>query len=91
MFLIFPHFCLGRGLIDMAKNQAMADAFQRLGTSWNFTMTDRNNFKTVFFDPLLFVDLTSNINHIYFSYRHKTDSGPSTVGLGREELVCDGG
>ncbi|XP_038571463.1 phospholipid-transporting ATPase ABCA1 isoform X1 [Micropterus salmoides] len=32
VFLIFPHFCLGRGLIDMAKNQAMVDAFQRLGT-----------------------------------------------------------
>lgn len=31
VFLIFPHFCLGRGLIDMAKNQAMADAFKRLG------------------------------------------------------------
>uniref|UniRef100_A0A8B9GPW6 P-type phospholipid transporter n=1 Tax=Astyanax mexicanus TaxID=7994 RepID=A0A8B9GPW6_ASTMX len=31
VFLIFPHFCLGRGLIDMAKNQAMADALQRLG------------------------------------------------------------
>uniref|UniRef100_A0A8C7NR11 P-type phospholipid transporter n=1 Tax=Oncorhynchus mykiss TaxID=8022 RepID=A0A8C7NR11_ONCMY len=31
VFLIFPHFCLGRGLIDMAKNQAMLDAFQRLG------------------------------------------------------------
>lgn len=31
VFLIFPHFCLGRGLIDMAKNQAMADAFRRLG------------------------------------------------------------
>ncbi|XP_074524779.1 phospholipid-transporting ATPase ABCA1 isoform X2 [Halichoeres trimaculatus] len=32
VFLIFPHFCLGRGLIDMAKNQAMSDAFQRLGS-----------------------------------------------------------
>ena len=31
VFLIFPHFCLGRGLIDMAKNQAISDAFQRLG------------------------------------------------------------
>lgn len=89
MFLIFPHFCLGRGLIDMAKNQAMADAFQRLGTetSCNFTTMDRNNFKTLSFDSLLF---TSNINHIYFSYRYKTDCGPPTVGLGREELVCDG-
>ncbi|XP_041914079.1 phospholipid-transporting ATPase ABCA1 isoform X1 [Alosa sapidissima] len=43
VFLIFPHFCLGRGLIDMAKNQAMADAFQRLGAkqsldplAWDF-------------------------------------------------------
>ncbi|KAJ7993337.1 hypothetical protein DPEC_G00271380 [Dallia pectoralis] len=35
VFLIFPHFCLGRGLIDMAKNQAMSDAFQRLGVEQN--------------------------------------------------------
>ncbi|XP_062967298.1 phospholipid-transporting ATPase ABCA7 [Cynocephalus volans] len=32
VFLIFPHFCLGRGLIDMVRNQAMADAFERLGS-----------------------------------------------------------
>ncbi|XP_062038302.1 phospholipid-transporting ATPase ABCA7, partial [Lepus europaeus] len=31
VFLIFPHFCLGRGLIDMVQHQALADAFQRLG------------------------------------------------------------
>lgn len=31
VFLIFPHFCLGRGLIDMVKNQAMADAFESSG------------------------------------------------------------
>uniref|UniRef100_A0A3Q3W1K1 P-type phospholipid transporter n=1 Tax=Mola mola TaxID=94237 RepID=A0A3Q3W1K1_MOLML len=29
VLLIFPHFCLGRGLIDMVKNQAMADALER--------------------------------------------------------------
>uniref|UniRef100_A0A8C6KHM0 ABC transporter domain-containing protein n=1 Tax=Nothobranchius furzeri TaxID=105023 RepID=A0A8C6KHM0_NOTFU len=29
VLLIFPHFCLGRGLIDMAKNQAMATLFIR--------------------------------------------------------------
>uniref|UniRef100_A0A3Q3L2S5 P-type phospholipid transporter n=1 Tax=Mastacembelus armatus TaxID=205130 RepID=A0A3Q3L2S5_9TELE len=39
VFLIFPHFCLGRGLIDMAKNQAMADAFQRLGTNRFYSCT----------------------------------------------------
>ncbi|XP_034038157.1 phospholipid-transporting ATPase ABCA1b [Thalassophryne amazonica] len=31
ILLIFPHFCLGRGLIDMVKNQAMADALERFG------------------------------------------------------------
>uniref|UniRef100_A0A9J8AQC3 P-type phospholipid transporter n=1 Tax=Cyprinus carpio carpio TaxID=630221 RepID=A0A9J8AQC3_CYPCA len=34
VFLIFPHFCLGRGLIDMVKNQAMADALERFGVPW---------------------------------------------------------
>ncbi|KAM9835346.1 phospholipid-transporting ATPase ABCA1-like [Syngnathus typhle] len=31
VLLIFPHFCLGRGLIDMAKNQAMANLFSNFG------------------------------------------------------------
>ncbi|XP_066576539.1 phospholipid-transporting ATPase ABCA1 [Amia ocellicauda] len=49
VFLIFPHFCLGRGLIDMVKNQAMADALERFGEnrfrsplSWD--MVGRNLF-----------------------------------------------
>ncbi|XP_037335370.2 phospholipid-transporting ATPase ABCA1-like [Pungitius pungitius] len=42
VLLIFPHFCLGRGLIDMAQNQAMATLFSGFGEdrfkdplSWN--------------------------------------------------------
>ncbi|KAM4611576.1 phospholipid-transporting ATPase ABCA1 [Polymixia lowei] len=31
VLLIFPHFCLGRGLIDMAKNQAMSTLFSSFG------------------------------------------------------------
>ncbi|CAG5929271.1 unnamed protein product, partial [Menidia menidia] len=31
VLLVFPHFCLGRGLIDMAKNQAMATLFSNFG------------------------------------------------------------
>ncbi|GAA6089614.1 phospholipid-transporting ATPase ABCA1 isoform X1, partial [Tachysurus ichikawai] len=49
VLLIFPHFCLGRGLIDMAKNQAMATLFLSLGEnrfedplSWN--MVGKNLF-----------------------------------------------
>ncbi|TRY62479.1 hypothetical protein DNTS_007141, partial [Danionella cerebrum] len=41
--LVFPHFCLGRGLIDMAMNQAVMDVYARFGEdysldpfSWNF-------------------------------------------------------
>uniref|UniRef100_UPI00358FEA38 phospholipid-transporting ATPase ABCA7 isoform X2 n=1 Tax=Myxine glutinosa TaxID=7769 RepID=UPI00358FEA38 len=31
IFLLFPHFCLGRGLMDMVKHQAVADALSRFG------------------------------------------------------------
>lgn len=31
VLLIFPHYCLGRGLIDMAINQAVTDIFTRFG------------------------------------------------------------
>lgn len=30
--LVLPHFCLGRGLIDMAMNQAVTDVYARFGT-----------------------------------------------------------
>lgn len=29
--LVLPHFCLGRGLIDMAMNQAVTDVYARFG------------------------------------------------------------
>ncbi|XP_068603937.1 retinal-specific phospholipid-transporting ATPase ABCA4-like [Brachionichthys hirsutus] len=43
VLLVFPHYCLGRGLIDMAMNQAVSDIYTRFGEdyspdpySWNF-------------------------------------------------------
>ncbi|TRZ04431.1 hypothetical protein DNTS_016086, partial [Danionella cerebrum] len=43
VLLAFPHFCLGRGLIDMAMNQAVTDVYARFGEEfsmdpfrWNF-------------------------------------------------------
>ncbi|KAM8882220.1 retinal-specific phospholipid-transporting ATPase ABCA4a isoform 2-T2 [Synchiropus picturatus] len=43
LLLVFPHYCLGRGLIDMAMNQAITDIYARFGEdyspdpfSWNF-------------------------------------------------------
>ncbi|XP_036935188.1 retinal-specific phospholipid-transporting ATPase ABCA4a isoform X3 [Acanthopagrus latus] len=35
VLLIFPHYCLGRGLIDMAMNQAVTDIFARFGEEYN--------------------------------------------------------
>lgn len=35
--LVFPHFCLGRGLMDMAKNQAMANLYKNLGETSTHT------------------------------------------------------
>ncbi|EDV22374.1 uncharacterized protein TRIADDRAFT_10137, partial [Trichoplax adhaerens] len=39
VFLIFPNYCMGRGIMDLAKNQLMADVFSRFG---------ENNFKNPF-------------------------------------------
>ncbi|XP_051260057.1 retinal-specific phospholipid-transporting ATPase ABCA4-like isoform X1 [Dicentrarchus labrax] len=32
--LVLPHFCLGRGLIDMAMNQAVTDVYARFGEEY---------------------------------------------------------
>uniref|UniRef100_A0A8B9RF54 ABC transporter domain-containing protein n=1 Tax=Astyanax mexicanus TaxID=7994 RepID=A0A8B9RF54_ASTMX len=46
VLLIFPHFCLGRGLIDMAKNQAMATLFSedRFKDPLGWDMVGKNLF-----------------------------------------------
>lgn len=31
LLVVFPHFCLGRGLIDLALSQAVADVYARFG------------------------------------------------------------
>ncbi|XP_029955495.1 retinal-specific phospholipid-transporting ATPase ABCA4-like [Salarias fasciatus] len=35
VLLVFPHFCLGRGLIDMAMNQALTDVYARFGEEYS--------------------------------------------------------
>uniref|UniRef100_A0AAQ4QS35 P-type phospholipid transporter n=1 Tax=Gasterosteus aculeatus aculeatus TaxID=481459 RepID=A0AAQ4QS35_GASAC len=37
LLLIFPHYCLGRGLIDMAMNQAVTDIYARFDPyNWDY-------------------------------------------------------
>lgn len=31
LLIVFPHFCLGRGLIDLALSQAVTDVYARFG------------------------------------------------------------
>ncbi|KAI5138284.1 Phospholipid-Transporting Atpase Abca1 [Manis pentadactyla] len=70
VFLIFPHFCLGRGLIDMVKNQAMADALERFGEnrfvsplSWD--LVGRNLFAMAV-EGLVFFLITVLIQYRFF-------------------------
>ncbi|XP_035980943.1 retinal-specific phospholipid-transporting ATPase ABCA4 isoform X2 [Fundulus heteroclitus] len=35
VLLVFPHYCLGRGLIDMAMNQAVTDIYARFGEDYS--------------------------------------------------------
>uniref|UniRef100_A0A3Q2PPB9 P-type phospholipid transporter n=1 Tax=Fundulus heteroclitus TaxID=8078 RepID=A0A3Q2PPB9_FUNHE len=73
VFLIFPHFCLGRGLIDMAKNQALADAFQRLGTNtptldplqWDFV---GKNLFAMAAEGVIFFIFTILLQYKFFIY-----------------------
>lgn len=43
MLLAFPHYCLGRGLIDMAMNQAVAEVYSRFGEPWVLMMLHTAN------------------------------------------------
>ncbi|XP_063003331.1 phospholipid-transporting ATPase ABCA7 [Elgaria multicarinata webbii] len=69
-FLIFPHFCLGRGLIDMVKNQAMADAFERFGErpfvsplSWD--LAGKNMFAMAV-EGIIFFSFTLLVQYKFF-------------------------
>nr|XP_033774294.1 phospholipid-transporting ATPase ABCA1 [Geotrypetes seraphini] len=70
VLLIFPHFCLGRGLIDMVKNQAMADALERFGEnrfvspmSWD--LVGRNLFAMAI-EGVVFFIITLLIEYRFF-------------------------
>ncbi|KAL7396790.1 hypothetical protein ABVT39_011869 [Epinephelus coioides] len=89
VFLIFPHFCLGRGLIDMAKNQAMADAFQRLGTKqtldplqWDFV---GKNLFAMAAEGVVFFIFTILLQYKFFIHFRPWWSEPQMPPLGPED------
>ncbi|XP_047443764.1 phospholipid-transporting ATPase ABCA1 isoform X2 [Mugil cephalus] len=89
VFLIFPHFCLGRGLIDMAKNQAMADAFERLGTKqtlnpleWDFV---GKNLFAMAAEGVVFFIFTVLLQYKFFIRFRPWWSEPEIPPLGPED------
>ncbi|MBN3310240.1 ABCA4 protein, partial [Amia calva] len=67
VLLIFPHFCLGRGLIDMAKNQATATIFARFGEDrfqypLKWDVVGKNLF-AMFIEGILFFTFTLLIQY----------------------------
>ncbi|XP_072275957.1 retinal-specific phospholipid-transporting ATPase ABCA4 isoform X2 [Pyxicephalus adspersus] len=59
LLLIFPHFCLGRGLIDLAMNQAVTDVYARFGEEHT-----TNPFQWEFLGKNIFAMLVEGI--VYF-------------------------
>uniref|UniRef100_A0AAY4AA33 P-type phospholipid transporter n=1 Tax=Denticeps clupeoides TaxID=299321 RepID=A0AAY4AA33_9TELE len=97
VFLIFPHFCLGRGLIDMVKNQAMADALERFGENrfrsplaWD--MVGKNLFAMAV-EGVVFFCIT-----VLIQYRFCIKAGLVPIGeededvaRERQRILCGGG
>ncbi len=71
----------------MAKNQAMADAFQRLGNFTKHSVTDKKIF-------LLYLLTTVRFKFEFILYlyvnRNQTESESFILGFCREEPVCNG-
>uniref|UniRef100_A0AAY4A4D9 P-type phospholipid transporter n=1 Tax=Denticeps clupeoides TaxID=299321 RepID=A0AAY4A4D9_9TELE len=100
VFLIFPHFCLGRGLIDMVKNQAMADALERFGENrfrsplaWD--MVGKNLFAMAV-EGVVFFCITVLIQYRFCIKQHKFPLKPigeedEDVARERQRILCGGG
>lgn len=53
VLLLFPHFCLGRGLIDMAMNQAVTEVYARFGQYHHTVINCSLNKSTLSVVPML--------------------------------------
>uniref|UniRef100_A0A671TWL4 P-type phospholipid transporter n=1 Tax=Sparus aurata TaxID=8175 RepID=A0A671TWL4_SPAAU len=88
VLLIFPHFCLGRGLIDMVKNQAMADALERFGENrfrspLEWDMVGKNLFAMAVEGVVFFV-ITILIQYRFFIKPRYTPLGEEDEDVARE-------
>ncbi|GAA6093024.1 phospholipid-transporting ATPase ABCA1b [Tachysurus ichikawai] len=91
VLLIFPHFCLGRGLIDMVKNQAMSDALERFGENrfcspLEWDMVGKNLFAMAV-EGMVFFIITVLIQYRFFIKPRAVHPKLSPIGEEDEDVA----
>ncbi|GFN96696.1 ATP-binding cassette sub-family a member 1 [Plakobranchus ocellatus] len=102
VFLILPHYCLGRGLLDMATAHVRAEILGRFGEDVNYdlfawNMVGRNIFAMVMMGVCynilnLLIEYKFFLSWMWLSRAPKTKTGREDVDVAREkQRVLNGG
>ncbi|XP_054609148.1 retinal-specific phospholipid-transporting ATPase ABCA4-like isoform X2 [Dunckerocampus dactyliophorus] len=91
--LLFPHFCLGRGLIDMAMNQAVTDVYARFGEDhlddpfrWDFV---GKNVCFMALEGFVYFLLNLLIQYRFFLDHWLSDAKRSPVEDDDDDVACE--
>uniref|UniRef100_A0A8B9MNY7 P-type phospholipid transporter n=1 Tax=Accipiter nisus TaxID=211598 RepID=A0A8B9MNY7_9AVES len=92
VLIVFPHFCLGRGLIDLAMNQAVTEVYARFGEEhvsnpfqWDFV---GKNLVAMAVQGVAFFILNLLTQHRLFSTRWFAETAMSPI-IGEDEDVAE--
>ncbi|XP_009332142.1 PREDICTED: retinal-specific ATP-binding cassette transporter [Pygoscelis adeliae] len=92
VLIVFPHFCLGRGLIDLAMNQAVTEVYARFGEQhvsnpfqWDFV---GKNLVAMAVQGVAFFILNLLMQHDLFSTRWFAETAMSPV-IDEDEDVAE--
>ncbi|KAJ7410443.1 retinal-specific atp-binding cassette transporter isoform x1 [Willisornis vidua] len=92
VLLVFPHFCLGRGLIDLAMNQAVTEVYARFGEEhvsnpfqWDFV---GKNLIAMAIQGVVFFILNLLMQHRLFSTRWFAETAMSPI-ISEDEDVAE--
>uniref|UniRef100_A0A8C3D3U1 P-type phospholipid transporter n=1 Tax=Cairina moschata TaxID=8855 RepID=A0A8C3D3U1_CAIMO len=92
VLIVFPHFCLGRGLIDLAVNQAVSEVYARFGEEhvsnpfqWDFV---GKNLVAMAVQGVAFFILNLLMQHRLFSSRWFAETTKSPV-IDEDEDVAE--
>uniref|UniRef100_A0A480QUG3 Retinal-specific ATP-binding cassette transporter-like n=1 Tax=Sus scrofa TaxID=9823 RepID=A0A480QUG3_PIG len=87
LLIIFPHFCLGRGLIDLALSQAVTDVYARFGEEHSSSPFQweliGKNLAAMAAEGVVYFLLTLLIQHQFFFRRWTTE--PATEPIDNED------